>query len=240
MDRLEAATAKRIDGIRNDVLELKHHLSQHESQLDDVKRAQTLLENRLDKLEKSGTMASTSVGESVRRLSLILGGWPSDTRKDDLLDHVKHVLSRLDLTNEVDKEAFCPGIRRGFAILDFVQREGETEADTRGRMSRIIREINTSDYQAPGMLTGKKVWSSVNKGPQERLRAAHASKTRKIIHVKKGNMIQQAETEYSSGSLWLANQLVCSAVRPRPREADQVIVEGKAPGSWLNATALGR
>ena len=72
------------------------------------------------------------------------------------------------------------------------------------------------------------------------MRAAHASKVRKIIHVKKGNMIQQAETEYSSGSLWLSNKMVCSGVRPKPKEQGHAFVEGKFPGAWVDATALGQ
>ena len=166
VDRLEAATIKRIDSIRHDVQEIKHHVSQQESRLDDVKRAQASLENRLDKLERSGGTVSTTLGEAMKKLSVVVGGWPSDFRKEDLLGHVKHVMERLEIISLVDKDAFCPGIRRGFAIWDFLVRDGEGEVNVRERMSKVIRAINTADYQAPGMLPGKKVWAGVSRAPR--------------------------------------------------------------------------
>ena len=100
---LEAATIKRIDGVRNDVQEIKHHLSQHEGKLDDVRRTQEALQQRVEELEKRGcATASTTLGELDRKFSLVLGGWPSDARKDDIERYVDETLAQLELKEYVD------------------------------------------------------------------------------------------------------------------------------------------
>ena len=104
-DTLEATTIKRIDGVRNDVQELKHHLSQQDGKLDDVTRAQESLRQRVEMLEKRGcSAASTGLGELEKKLSLVMGGWPSDTRRDDLDKYVENTLSHLQLKDMLDKD----------------------------------------------------------------------------------------------------------------------------------------
>ena len=69
---LEATTVKRIDGVRNDVQELKHHISQQERKLDDLQRAQKSLRQRVELLEKRGcSTVSTGLGGIDKKLSLV-------------------------------------------------------------------------------------------------------------------------------------------------------------------------
>ena len=160
---LEASTIKRIDGVRNDVQELKHHLRQQEGKLDDVQRAQEDLRQRVELLEKRGcSTASTGLGEIGKKLSLVLGGWPSSTRGDDLTQYVEETLSHLKLKDLLDRSPFCPGIRRGFVIVDFAERNGETAMDVRERMSRVIKAVNEAQYNGRGMNPDAKLWCSAN------------------------------------------------------------------------------
>ena len=58
--------------MRNDVQELKHHISQQERKLDDVQRAQESLRQRVELLEKRGcSTVSTGLGEIDKKLSLV-------------------------------------------------------------------------------------------------------------------------------------------------------------------------
>ena len=172
-ETLEATTVKRIDGVRNDVRELKHHLSQQEGKLDDVQRAQEALKQRVEVLEKRGcSAASTGLGELDKRLSLVVGGWPPNTRRDDVEKYVADTMKHLELRELFDKPPFCPGVRRRFVIAEFAERSGEGTAEVRERMSKIIKAVNAAQYNAHGMKPDAKLWCSANRGPQERLRAA--------------------------------------------------------------------
>ena len=105
-------------------------------------------------------------------------------------------------------------------------REGEQPVDTRGRMQKIVntvKTINQAKIQEHNIEEGKTMWSSYSKSPQERQRAAHASKVRKLFHVLAPALVPQLETEYATGSVWLGNTMLASSTRPK----------GKVTPSWV-------
>ena len=89
---------------------------------------------------------------------------------------MEETLAQLQLKEFLDRPPFCPGIRRGFVILDFVERAGEAATDARDRMGHIIKTVNSAQFNAKGMKPEAKLWCSANRGPQERQRPAHASR----------------------------------------------------------------
>ena len=188
--RLEESTSKNIKMVREEVSTLKHAMSQQGSQMDDLKREKASLAARISRLESKGSVESTALGESERKLAIIIGGWHNDTHRDELLLKIREAIDGLDIRGQLDADPVIPGLRRGFGILNLDTRQGETARDTRERMIAVIKTINaakTSDY---GIVEGKTMWAGASKNPQERQRASHASKTRKLMHTLAPQLLQ--------------------------------------------------
>ena len=230
--RLEESTDKKIGMIREEFNTLKHAVSQQGSQMDDSKREQNSLSARIAQLESKGSVASTTLGESERKLVIIVGGWHNDTQRDELLKKIDEAINGLDIRSQLDADPVCPGLRRGFGILNLEARQGETAKDTRERMVSVITTINGAKTTNYGVMEGKTMWAGAGKNPQERQRASHASKTRKLMHTLASQLFAHAECEYATGSVWIRGTMVSSATRPRPREGH--VVEGKNLQSWLD------
>ena len=142
---MEEATAKRIDFIKGELRDLRKHLSQQEGKLEEVQQNQQSLLERVAKLKAKGSsVGSTTAREPDRRNSLVMGGWEFDTKKEDLLANVDKTLVKLDIKIRADEEPICPGVRRGFVIMNIVERQGESQDVTQERLGSIIRTINSN------------------------------------------------------------------------------------------------
>ena len=232
VDKLEKVTTQKIKEVKDEMLTIKHHVSQQDGKIDDLQRSQDLLAARISALESKGSNVSTTLLESEKKLAIIIGGWGPETRREDLLEHLQSAISSLGIANDIDDDPVVPGLRRGFGILSLRQRDGEGASETRDCMNGILRKVANAKEKGHGV--EKVVWASASKSPQERQRAAHASKVRKLIHTLCPQLIRRAETEYATGSLWLNNTMVCSVTRPKPQQGKNL--DGKAAHSWMNST----
>ena len=122
-------------------------------------------------------------------------------------------------------------VRRGFAITNIEQRRNEQYSDTKKRMITILKKINEAKIKGHGLLNEQACWASVNKNAQEREKSSRASKTRKLLHILAPSWVEKAETEYSSGTLWLGDHMISSATRPKPK-AERTL-QGRVPTAWL-------
>ena len=93
--KLEISTMRRIQ-------EVKHEVA-------DIKRGQEDLAARVAQLELKGSPTSTSVGDLDRRLGIVIGGWHPESRRDDVLKHVKNILSEVGVESLLDDDVFCSG-----------------------------------------------------------------------------------------------------------------------------------
>ena len=75
--------------------------------------------------------ANSAASEEIRRnrLTLVLAGFPKDTRKSEILDKIEAVLTKLDLMrSKTDADALTTRPRSTFALLRFEARKNESRS----------------------------------------------------------------------------------------------------------------
>ena len=231
---LSRAVSQMEEKTRGMVAKLEDKLDDHERELTDLKAAQLDMQRRLAAVESGSTAPGSSAAGDARKPALIMGGWEPLTRKPVLLKEANQVVAKLGLKGMFDGELYAPGVRKGIVLSDIVQRDAETPADCRERMLRILKALNDEAYSSDSFPAGKKLWCSISRPKSERDRAAHASKLRRLLHSLGNGFVAQADTEYPTGSVWLGDSLIGSAVKPRPTTPGSVVADGKLPGAWLD------
>ena len=79
--------------------------------------------------------------------------WPEKKEREreaaETLDLARKLIQELRL--DVDTEdIFVPGVRRGFAILPYAARDGETGEAMRSRIQSAIAKVKAANCVAPG------------------------------------------------------------------------------------------
>ena len=141
------------------------------------------LEKRMGAMEtRSTTLGSHAEGEGERRRALIMGGWAEDNVASNTLESAKAMVAQLRLDIDFG-EAFVPGIRRGYAIVPYTTRPGETE----GQCQERLRESMTRVRQA-NILTGddgpqgpRRLWLNFSQPVDRRKRPILAGKLKRAV-----------------------------------------------------------
>ena len=221
------------------IQEIHVKLDGHTTELRDLADSHKDMERRLRRLEAPGsTTAASSAGGDAKRPALVFGGWQPNTRKSIMLEGLAAYLNKFKLRGHLDEDAFAPGVRKGICVSNVQTRDAETLADTRERMLRVLTAIAENPVCLEGMESDRRLWAAISKPRAERNRAAHAGKLRRVLHVLGGNLIQNAEAEYPTGSVWGGDYLLGSCVKPRPPTG--TLLEGREPGSWINVTNVAK
>ena len=192
---------------------------------DRMEKRMAALENR-----EPSTAASTDVGEG-RRQAIILGGWPRDTPRLDILSDVKAMALDLDISAQLG-DYFVPGQRNSICICPF---EGGGGLADRGKMLAIVGKIQSARLQTEHLADGKHVWATLSRPRAERERASHASKMRRLLYTL-GWDAHQSDPEYSTGTLWATDKLMGSVTRSKPEGV--MCEKGRAADSWINVEAF--
>ena len=83
----------------------------------------TQLESALQELASTvqaagpGGQSAQGVDWGRRKSTLVVGGWPRDSRRQTILKELNEAFRTLNLEGEIDQEAFCTGPRRSLALL---------------------------------------------------------------------------------------------------------------------------
>ena len=77
------------------------------------------------------------------------------------------------------EEVFVPGVRRGFAILPYGPREGESDVQMRQRLQGALNKVKAANYVAPGRT--RPAWLVYSRSPAERRRSALAGKVKRLV-----------------------------------------------------------
>ena len=237
---MELTTKRQVDEIKNEVQLVKRDVGSHGEDIKQVQTQMQKLENRLMVVESralSSAAASTTGTEPDRSLSVIMGGWPRDTKKEDLLKFGKNALEKIDAARYLDSDPFATGLRRGFLLSNLKLRLNESLEEARERVSAFVRTVNEAQFQAEGIDPANKLWASRSRGKAERERA-HAGKIRRVFHVVAPQMVSTLECEYGTGTVFCQSYTLGSAVRIRP-DKDH-IAAGRGPGFWADLEAISR
>ena len=130
-------------------------------------------------------------------------------------------------------EAFVPGIRRGYVIVPYSARTGETESQCqerlRGAMSRERQaNILTGDDGPQG---ARHVWLNFWTSPDRRKRAILAGKIKRAV-LEAGGRKDQLEVEFATASVWFRGKKVAGRGTAPHGSATQVGC------GWVDENAL--
>ena len=140
-----------------------------------MRASQSHMETRLQALEARGSASVTTPSTPApgKKPALVLGGWDPDTAAETMLDLAKTFIRELRLDVDTD-EMFVPGVRRGFAILPYGARPGESNLEMRQRLQAALAKVRAANTVVPGM--PRPVWMVYSRSPAERRRSALAGK----------------------------------------------------------------
>ena len=209
MQRMESNTAKQLDTVKAHLDQVNHAIKEHEDQLGAIKHGQTVIEKRLAALEAGGSCAASTVdSERIHRLTAVVGGWPSNTPKDELLREMDKLVDKLNLRGLLDDKFFTTGLRRGFAMVNFRVRDGEHSDLAMTRLMDVVQTIRMAGLELPVQGGAKLIWSALSRPKIERDRAGHVGKVRRIYHRHQPSGISHLECEYKTGTCFVTPQLL--------------------------------
>ena len=210
------------------------YISQLRDQSEKLEARVLALENRKD---ETSTYLSSTAGEGHQKNLVILGGWDADTHRDDLLPELRELLGKIGVLERF-QDIFTTGPRRGHAMGLVKWPQGQSEADLKRDLIRLVQEIRAAAMSSRSMPSGKSLWAALSKTRMERLRAGHAGKTKRLILEANQSEKHALDVEWGAGSVWMRGQLIASATRAPPRGA--TTVKGKAPGAWIDIHQIAR
>jgi hypothetical protein len=219
--------------------EVQQGIQTAERGIRDLAVAQGSVESRLQALEARGSDAGTTAAPSTqsgpggRRPALVLGGWDPDTASADMLREAQKFVNDLRLDLDLD-DVFVPGVRRGFAILPYSAREGESVETMRARIQGAMAKVKAANAVMHGR--ERPVWLVPSRSPAERRRSALAGKTKRLIlqlSTDSGGRAPELEVEWGSGTVWLQGARVASAASSPPSQSEPV-----STGGWIDLGAI--
>ncbi|CAE7779377.1 Zdhhc3, partial [Symbiodinium sp. CCMP2456] len=215
-----------------------------ETRLDTVETKVESLEAKIEELTKElrekPVRGQFGRGVEDRRLTLIFGGWPRDSRRGDILAGLDKALQGLQIKHLLDNEAFCTGPRRSSALAVFEHRQGESDYQTKRRLHQVVQCIADNEVKLPG---GRKLFATYAKTREEREIASHAAwLKRTILHVAP-RKIDLLDLEYATGGGWIGQSFVASAKVPVPpglHPEDMLFDEDKDNRPWIWVSGIAK
>ena len=193
---------------------LNQKLDAQKNEIHDLCLKHKDVERRLASLEAGGSTAvGSSVGTEDKKPAMVFGGWPTQAKKQHMLEDLDGALKGLKRQGLLDDAAFAPGVRKGICVANVFMRDAEGVGELRERMLKLVTAVTSAAMHTPHMDEGRTRWAAISKPRAERLRAQHAGKLRRLVHETDATLFRQADT----GSLWISDCLVGSAVKLAPR-----------------------
>ena len=230
LGRLEAKNEDRFSAIDKT-------LENHERKFETLTKSIQDLQRRQGDHDASSSTTASATSRSEDRQTVVVGGWPRDTRRQQILSKLSSVISDLDLTNLLDRDAFVTGARRSFALIPFSQRRHESKEDCRERMHSVIGRIMRAKITLPSQ--DRPIWAAVSKPPAERARAQHCSLVRNLVKFFSPTKVEDLECEYGRGIVWLGDHQLSDATMPcSVTDANLWRDETRDNKPWINVGAI--
>ena len=158
---LEEKTLKRIDMTEERVTAM---VQVQDNKIQEVQNTTAALLERIKVLESRpmGSSVSTTAGGG-ERLALVVGGWKPETHRDLIMADFQSLTKELDVSSLLDGEHFVPGVRSSVAIVPIVVREGESEQQTRQRMSKVIQIVRDARLQTQNIPDDSTIWAAMSR-----------------------------------------------------------------------------
>ena len=195
--------------------------------------------------------ARDELSEEDKR-TLVLGGWSQDTKRQIIQDEARVFLQREDVKDLLDvSELTVYGPRRSFGLLRFQLRPGEGAPEVRNRMWQVIQALRNTPHRLQSVSAeGRPMWAQFTKTREARRRSAHGSMLRRVCLSIVRDAAQNKEShnvtaveegaydvDWNSGTVWLGEWKIGSAVHRQPANNEDVRV---LSSGWVDLAAASR
>ncbi|CAE7029602.1 Pol [Symbiodinium sp. CCMP2592] len=214
---------------------IESRVEKQQAQHDDLASQFREMGERLQALEARGS--PHAVGPD-RKLTLVFGGWPMQTRRETLLTQLHQALEALDLASSLDQRPFTTGPRRSVALCNFMIRQGEDAGGARQRMLKVLQAVNGARVEVEGC--AKPLWCSFSRSPAERGRAAVAAIVKKVLMTHAPGRACDLDVEFASGIAWIRDDQLSGMGAPPPECSKARVLETKAGPAWLDESTLAK
>ncbi|CAE7583299.1 pol [Symbiodinium sp. CCMP2456] len=236
---LECRTLTKVAEVQEQIAHLESRHSASDSRIEALERG---LREVTDKIAQGagGHAAGRDPGDEKRRNTLVIGGWPKDSRRGVILADLQEALRGLRLEAQHDAEPFCTGPRRSIALLPMPKRQGETEQGHRDRMFSFVQAFGGTQVLTK---TGAKLWCNFSKSPEQRIIASHSGLIKKVVGSLVANSEGLLDFEYKTGTTWCDEGMISSACLPVPPGTDMrgiSVDDNTVRKHWINIPRLAR
>eukprot|EP00434_Breviolum_minutum_P046402 symbB.v1.2.041947.t1/scaffold8914.1/size4680/1 len=138
--------------------------------------------------------SSVSTASSSAHLACLFGGFPTDSKKKDIEEHVQQLLKDIDVVTHVDR-FYAPGVRASICRVDVI---AQSDMTSREAAFDIMKKLN----EKPSYFKGKKLWFTINKSPKEREIASFVARTMKALAVLKLDPLT-VDGDFRRGIVWV-------------------------------------
>ena len=184
--------------------------------------------------------------------TLILGGWPQDTKKAIIEAESKTFLEHPSMQGLVDvAQATVYGPRRSVGSLKFEYRDNEDYKAVRERMWNVVKAVRTRAEVFPSaknQQNPRPAWAAFVKTPEARKRTGLVSQVRRVtiqlaIDCTDENgqpkhpesIVQDSfDCDWNNGTIWLGPRKLGSATHRQPRSQGLIVM----PGGWVDIDAI--
>ena len=214
---MEARTMTKVVEVQERVGGLEAKRADFESKLEVLEKGLQDLTNLVKSGAGNGARGDGGDTEERRKHTLVVGGWPKDSRRKVILKDPSEALQALRLTDRIDQEPFTTGARRSVALMPMPRRPGESESDHRNRMFGIVQTFVGSEVLTK---EGKKLWCTFSKTPEQRLISSHAGLIKRVIAGFREIDEDLLDFEYKTGTVWSEGGMIGSSCLPCPPGTD--------------------
>ena len=137
--------------------------------------------------------SSTSTVSSCANLACLFGGFPTDTKKRDIENHVEKLMKDLAVDTQVDR-FYAPGVRASICRVDVMPSANNTSREV---AYGIMKKLNES----PSFFKGRKLWFTINKTPKEREVASFVARTMRMLAALKIDA-ESVDGDFRRGIVW--------------------------------------
>ena len=197
--------------------------------MDEADRRFEGLQDKLNAIAKEGLSGRSTEPPSTTGAGELVRGWARDTRRATIIKDAKDAISQVGAADLCDGDPWVSGARRSNAFLNFQARGQEVGHQVRERMQKLIAKFAEVQPEVRGV----RVTVTWSKPPEERQRGAHCNFTKKLIANLAVESLEQLDLERQTGTAWLGESKVASAVERLDGNRDGFFVFEDSPGSRL-------
>ena len=184
--------------------------------------------------------------------TLILGGWPQDSKKAVIESESRELLKHPSLQGFLDvTQATVYGPRRSVGSLKFEYREQEDLKAVKERMWGVIKALRERGEIVPsarGQPGAKPAWAAFVKTQEARKRTSLVSQIRRVtmqlaietVNEQGGpkhptSAVQESfDCDWNNGTVWLGPRKLGSSTHRQPHSPGVILM----PGGWIDIPAI--